>query len=266
MSPAEKEAFLKYEIAIIDPDLQQDDPKIIELFKRLNRTFYALSAIEKLSTEFGSSEFMLTAKLLAGELKEDPSSEDSIDPTRHEYDPNLSPEFVAWAGKQKVAAYGRLVLESTMFTKQEIARQVHLMFTLNIMATVLDGYYNRNENAIRYLDSRADIFNERQEIVKKIEDAATTFNKLRFPANSYWYGKSNAFTLLVTLFNLHQDLAQLEAPALRQKLLKFGENPPPDYALAAKEAVNNKRERLTRATYVTKIVRDNIQIPRTEET
>ena len=59
LSPIEKEIFLKYEIAIIDLDLQQEDPQIIEIFKRLNRTFYALSMIEKLSTEYRSSEFML---------------------------------------------------------------------------------------------------------------------------------------------------------------------------------------------------------------
>jgi uncharacterized protein with ParB-like and HNH nuclease domain len=84
LTPEEKAVFLKYEIAIIDLDLEQDNPQVIEIFKRLNRTFYALSLIEKLSTEFGSSEFMLTAKLLSGELREGPGAEDLIDPGRHE--------------------------------------------------------------------------------------------------------------------------------------------------------------------------------------
>src|SRR5438034_6514299 len=43
LTPAQKEKFLKYEIAIIDLDLPQEHPTIIEIFKRLNRTFYALS-------------------------------------------------------------------------------------------------------------------------------------------------------------------------------------------------------------------------------
>jgi hypothetical protein len=40
--------------------------------------------------------------------------------------------------------------------------------------------------------------------------------------------------------------------ALKAELISFGENPPADYALAAREGVNNKRERLLRAGYVKK--------------
>jgi hypothetical protein len=259
MQPRDKEAFLKYEIAIIDLDLQQDDPKIIELFKRLNRTFYALSSIEKLSTEYGSSEFMLTAKLLAGELKDDPTSDDSIDPARHEYDPNITPGFVDWASKQRVSSYQRLVLESSTFSKYEISRQVHLMFTLNTMATILDGYYNRNDSATRYLDSKAEAFPEKPDVVKKIEDAAALFNRLRLRADSYWYGKSNAFTLLVTLCQEHDRLKRIAVTPLREELAKFAENPPADYALAAKEGVNNRKERLLRSTYIKAMVEANIK-------
>jgi hypothetical protein len=253
-SPTEKEAFLKYEIAIIELDLGQDDPQIIEIFKRLNRTFYALSAIEKLSTEYGSSEFMLTAKLLAGELKRDPEAEEIIDPDRHEYDPNITEAFMQWAGQQHITAYVRMVLESPIFTKYEISRQVHLMFTLNVMATNLDGYYNRNENATRQLETRADSFPERQEVVDKIEAASAYFNRFRFRVDSFWCRKSNAFTLLLTLCENHQHLARLNHTALKSGLTQFGENPPADYALAAKEAVNNKRERTLRARYVQEIV------------
>jgi hypothetical protein len=254
LSPLEKEAFLKYEIAIIDLDLQQDDPQIIEIFKRLNRTFYALSMIEKLSTEYGSSEFMLTAKLLAGELKRDPEAEEIIDPDRNEYDPNITDTFMEWAGKQKIRAYVRLVLESSVFTKYEISRQVHLMFTLNVMATILDGYYNRNEGATRHLDSRAQVFPERQTIVDTIERAAESFNRLRFRADSFWYAKSNAFSLLLTLCESDEKLEKFDHTALKTKLIEFGENPPEDYALAAREGVNNKKERVLRGKYLQGIV------------
>ena len=250
MSPSEKEAFLKYEIAIIDLDTQQDDPQIIELFKRLNRTFYALSMIEKLSTEYGSSEFMLTAKLLSGELKEEPESEEVIAPDRHEYDPNLTSTFTEWAGKQKISSYVNLVLETSIFSKYEISRQVHLMFTLNVMASIIDGYYNRNDSATRFLDSRADQFPEKQDLVKQIEAAAAMFSRFRFKSGSFWYGKSNAFTLLVSLAQKYPNLSGLDVAATRTRLAKFADTVPSDYSLAAKEAVNNKRERLLRAAYV----------------
>jgi hypothetical protein len=206
--------------------------------------------IEKLSTEYGSSEFMLTAKLLAGELKEDPAAEEIIDPDRHEYDPNITEAFIEWAGRQKINAYVRLVLESAIFTKYEVSRQVHLMFTLNVMATILDGYYNRNDSATRHLDSRADEFSERQDIVNKIEGAASYFNRLRLRADSFWYAKSNAFTLLVTLCGYGGQLEKMDHVALKNALVAFGENPPEDYALAAREGVNNKKERVLRGNHL----------------
>jgi hypothetical protein len=259
LSPTEKEAILKYEIAIIDLDLQQNDAQIIEIFKRLNRTFYALSMIEKLSTEYGSSEFMLTAKLLAGELKENPDADESIALDRHEYDPNITPAFIQWARNQNVSSYTRLVLESTIFTKYEISRQVHLMFTLNVMATTLIGYYNRNESATKYLDSKAEDFPERQQVVERIEKAATYFNKLRFRADSFWFSKSNAFTLLITLSQYNLDLNQSNLTAFKSALSAFADNPPADYVLAAKEGVNNKKERVLRSTYVHSLITGHAQ-------
>lgn len=250
LTTKEKEAFLKYEIAIIDLDLEQDDPQIIEIFKRLNRTFYALSTIEKLSTEYGPSEFMLTAKLLAGELKADPDADELIAPNRHEYDPNITPEFTEWAARQKIDSYSRLLLESAIFTKYEISRQVHLMFTLNLMATLLDGFYNRNDGVSRHLETRADEFSEKQSFVDKIEKGAAFFNKLRLRADSFWYAKSNAFSLLSVLCEFVDKLPATDMSLVKSALTAFADNPPGDYALAAREGVNNKKERVVRADYI----------------
>ena len=230
LKPAEKEALLKYEIAIIDLDLQQDDPQIIEIFKRLNRTFYALSTIEKLSTEYGSSEFMLVAKLLAGELKKAPEAEELIAPDRHEYDPEHYTRLHFMGGSpEDPVIYASVVLESSMFTKYEISRQVHLMFSLNVMATLLEGYYNRNDNATRFLESKADEFPEKQGIVEQIERAATYLNRFRFRTDSYWYGKSNAFTLLISFGQFSDQLDKIDFVAL-SSLTGLCRNPPPDYA------------------------------------
>ena len=259
LTAKEKESFLKYEIAIIDLDLEQDDPQIIEIFKRLNRTFYALSMIEKLSTEYGSSEFMLTAKLLSGELRTDSTTDEIIALDRHESDPNITPEFTEWAGHQKVDSYFRLLLESSIFTKYEISRQVHLMFTLNIMATLIEGYYNRNDGATRHLETRADVFTEKQAFVNKIEKAASVFNKLRFRANSFWYAKSNAFSLLAVLCEFGDRFVTTDLSALKLSLTTFADSPPSDYALAAREGVNNKRERVIRAEYIRQLVATFLQ-------
>ena len=40
---------------------------------------------------------------------------------------------------------------------------------------------------------------------------------------------------------------------LKVALIQFGQNPPEEYALAAREGVNNKRERGIRARYIRSI-------------
>ncbi|MFT5423983.1 MAG: hypothetical protein ACI89L_001775 [Phycisphaerales bacterium] len=155
LSIQERERFLKYEIAVIDLDLDDNDPRVVEIFKRLNRTFYALSAIEKMATEYASVEFMLVAKLLAGEFRGKAADEDAPDNIAIERvtdDPTLTQEFVTWANSQDIDAFHRLILESNIFSAYEISRQVHLMFVLNLMATAMVKYYNRNDKAKTLLD------------------------------------------------------------------------------------------------------------------
>ncbi len=245
LSTTEKEEFLKYEIAIIDLDLAQDDPRIIEIFKRLNRTFYALSNIEKLSTEYGSSDFMLVAKLLCGELRDEDneSSKNNVDPALPKSDPNVTQEFVEWGNAQKIEDYLRIVLGDPTFSKYEIARQVHLMFTLNLMATLMVGIYARNEQVIPHLDLYSDAFPRRQEVVERINRAATLFGRLKLPLHSPWYSKSNAFSLLLAIDSEYDQISQANLRTLKSKLMNFMEDIPEDYALAAREAVNNKRQR-----------------------
>lgn len=72
----DREEFFKYEVAVIDFDLDAGDPRLKDVFHRLNRTFYSLSAIEKLASEYSASEFMLVARVLSGEiLKNRPDDE-----------------------------------------------------------------------------------------------------------------------------------------------------------------------------------------------
>jgi hypothetical protein len=141
-----------------------------------------------------------------------------------------------------------------MFSRYEVSRQVHLMFTLNVVATVLDGYYKRNEGATRHLDAQADKFPEKQNVVNTIEEAALHFNRLRFRVDSFWYAKSNAFSLLITLCEYSGRFDGVDQGALKEALISFGNNPPDEYALAAREGVNNKKERGVRARYLRQIM------------
>jgi len=247
LTPKEKENFLKYEIAIIDLDLAVDDAKIIEIFKRLNRTFYALSNIEKTATEFASAEFMLVAKLLAGELEDESSNgRMNVDPELHSSDPNVTKGFVEWANSQKIKSFVDFILQSPIFSKYEISRKVHLMFTLNLMSTALAGYYNRNDKVKEYLDEYSQDFENKGEICARMNSAAAFFMKLKAKPAGFWSTKSTSFSIILVIDELRDRLATMDLQALHRRLEAFAVSPPPEYSLAAKEGVNNKKERLTR--------------------
>lgn len=250
---AEKTAFFKYQVPIIDLDIDNDDPEVIEIFKRLNRTFYSLSAIEKLSTEYAPSEFMLLAKLLSKEIKfTDDDDDEPIKP--HQYDPSLPTSFVEWAKLKKVKHYNKLILDEGVFTPYELTRQVHLMFTLNSMSTFIGGFYNRNEFVVRYLNDFAESFQKKDSLLETFEKASNKILKLKLKKKSYWLNKANLFSLLC-LFNKEIDrIEAIDDKTIKEKLEFFELKLPADYQLAAKEAVNNKRERLLRNTYLEKIL------------
>jgi hypothetical protein len=253
LTAGEKEAVLKYEIAIIDLDLASDDAKIKEIFQRLNRTFYALSAIEKMATEYASSEFMLIGKLLAGEMKTEESLL-NIDPARVQDDPNLSEDFVRWANLQKVEAFHKYVLESEIFSKYEVSRQVHLMFVLNLIAASTKGYYNRNDTAKNLLEEWGDGVPDREDLVVRMEKTASLLNRIKPVPSEFWYSKSNSFTLFVELSKHHGNIATKSIAPIRDNLKTFAVGAPADYRQSAKEGVNNLRERTTRGKYVSDLL------------
>jgi Protein of unknown function DUF262 len=257
----EKQDFLKYEIAVIDLDLDQNDPKITEIFQRLNRTFYALNTIEKLSTEYASSDFMLIAKLLCGELRKNMINENenhkpdkNIDPRLYKTDPNITEEFTDWGNSIKINSYQEFIIDSPIFTKYEISRQTHLLYTLNILATILFGFYSRNEQVNKYLDHYSENFPDRDVILTRLNDVAEYFMKFKFAKGSPWYSKSNAFSLYIAIYNNFESIKKTNIKTLKSKLSNFIDNVDETYMLAARESVNGKAQRLTRHNYIKDII------------
>lgn len=257
----EKTAFFKYQVPIIDLDIDNDDPEVIEIFKRLNRTFYSLSAIEKLSTEYAPSEFMLLAKLLSKEIKFNNDDDDDEPVKPLQYDPSLPASFVEWAKSKKIKYYNKLILDEGVFTPYELTRQVHLMFTLNSMSTFIGGFYNRNEFVVRYLNDFAESFEKKDHLLDTFERASNKILRLKLKKKSYWLNKANLFSLLC-LFNKDIDRIETINDKIIKDKLEFLEiNLAADYQLAAKEAVNNKRERLLRNNYLEDILLGSNPLP-----
>ncbi|WP_411735612.1 DUF262 domain-containing protein [Paenibacillus sp. M2] len=254
LSNEEKEAFLKYEMAVIELDIRHDDPQVLEIFKRLNRTYYSLSNIEKMSSEYGPTEIMLIAKLLIGdivrEVEEDDDNDES-DPTTI-YKPNFPIQFLEWSKNQNIEEIKSLLIDSPIFTGYEKSRQVPLMLALNILGTIKMGIFARNiskDALIRYSEEYPD----KDSVMIKLNNVAKLIMSMDLDTKSYWYNKANAFTLITSLYEKIENL-DISVEELKERLESFEQNIPADYALAAKEGVNNKQERLLRNEYMMKII------------
>lgn len=248
LSSTEKENFLKYQVPIIDLQLRHDDPKILEIFQRLNRTFYALSIVEKLSIEYAASEYMLFAKYLIKEVTFEINDDELILPMQD--NPSIPTSFVQWAEKHEVKYFHKLILEGKIFTSYEISRQTHLLFTLNIITTVFDDFFNRNDLTNKFLDTYVEKFDEKDFIFTKLEDIAKKIIKIKFHNKSYWLNKANMFSLIVIFYKFYNELISEDERIIKDKLEFFENNIPEEYRIAAKEGVNNKKERLIRFKYL----------------
>lgn len=252
LSDEEKSNFLKYEIGIVELDLENDDPQIKEMFKRVNRTSNSLTAIEKLSSEYGATEYMVTAKLLCDELggsavNMETDAEDGL-----EVDPGIGDALFDWATKQKPSSYQKLILEGGIFSLHEINRKIPLMYTLNIMSTIHGGFFRRNEASLRLLDDFKEQFANKQAIVDLLNTTASSIAKMKLPKKTMWRSKANFFTLVVAVARKGGEVA--DPIQTGKNLLEFERAVPDDYSLASKEAVNNRAERELRNSYADKLL------------
>ncbi|MBX8497209.1 DUF262 domain-containing protein [Pseudomonas cichorii] len=247
---AQKAEFLKYEIAVIELDLENDDPKVQEIFQRINRTSNSLTSVEKLASAYSTSDYMLVAKFLSGHISLERSGEEDF-----KEDPNIPDGFFLWANSKSSKNFVKLVNEKGIFNSHEIAKKTNLMHVLNIIAAVIGGFSNRNEKAIQHLDDYAQNFDQKDYVVDLLESAAGLFLKMGFKGRSYWLNKANFYSLMVAFVLLNREGVVLQAASVKASLEEFEKNLPEDYKLAATEAVNSTRARQLRNKYLTQILR-----------
>lgn len=247
----EKSAFLKYEVAIIELDLHHNDPLIQEIFKRLNRTFYSLSNIEKLSSEYAPTEIMLLAKFLSGDFEVDEFTDNNYSPAQ--LHPQFPEYFIEWAQNKDILAIKKLIIEKNIFSKYEISRQVHLMFVLNILGTIQEGIYTRNISK-ESLESYSEEYPNKDNIIHQLNEVCKFILSLELDEKSYWYNKANAFSLIIALYNNFSYVLETNKSKFKEALTKFENHIPDDYKIAAKEGVNNRKERLIRDNYIKELI------------
>lgn len=249
LSDHEKADFLKYEIAVIELDIENTDPRIREIFQRINRTANALTSIERLASEFAASEFMFTCRVLADDIELDSAVDDE-----YKIDPLITSNLIGWAKSLKVAKLQNVFLGGDIFTSHEITRKAHLQHLLNIVATVLSGYYNRNTKVDDFLNDYATEFPQKDHVVESLEEVADLFIKLKLPKKSIWKNKANFFSLFVEMYFFVSKCGSLNIDATKENLIAFEQTQPDDFKLAGKEAVNNKQQRELRSSYVKQLL------------
>jgi hypothetical protein len=253
LSEDQKGDFLKYEVGIVELDLDNDDPQVKEMFKRVNRTSNSLTAIEKMASEYGSTEYMVVAKVLSDELNRTPiESEEEILDEELSVDPAIKDNLFEWASSKKPKNYQKLLLEGGIFSQHEINRKIPLMYTLNIMSTIHNGFFKRNEMSLTLLEDYKEDYEKKDDIVGVLDRSALAISKMKLPRNSMWRKKASFFSLIVAIARGGGKITDNDAT--RERLVEFEKKIPDDYALAAKEAVNNKGERELRDRYVRKLL------------
>lgn len=254
-SESEKSEFLKYEIGIVELDLENDDPKIKEIFQRLNRTSNSLTSIEKLASEFAPTEYMFTARLLANDvdlIMQNQLFEEGEDDWRN--DPNIPQELVTWAKAQETSIFETVCSQLNIFSEREITRKVHLMYVLNIMSTIIGGFFNRNEKTISLLEDYKENFPDKNTVYNQVMKTFKTIDQLNLNDLSFWKAKANFFSLCVAIAEKISLGQEIDIDFTKQNLINFSQSIPESYALAAREGVNNRKERIHRNDFVSNLI------------
>lgn len=242
----EKSEFFKYEIPVCELDIKNTDPRVLDIFQRINRTSDSLTAIEKKASEYGSSYFMLVCQFLCEQIEIDDSEMDGED---FKLDPNIPKEFLVWARNNKLEfiAFQELMTDKRIFSIRDISRKINLQYTLNIVSTYLGGFYNRNDKVDEYLETYLEDFEFKDRVTRNFNRVARFYLDLNLDKKSIWFNKANMFSLFVALLKV-DNLESLDKNELCLKLNGFNNEPAYEngYRIAAKEGTNNLKERKIR--------------------
>jgi len=185
----EKKDFLNYPVSVKDlKDL--DEQTIIQIFKRINSTNYALNSNEKLNAEFGGGEFAYFAKQLT-----DIEFEVSETSTAVIIDPADRTRIVSFFSTNKI------------FSDNDVKRMFDSQYIMLIASTILNGaYFGRSSKIEQYLKEYNDEFTNYKTILSKVLNSINILERLDFDEKSYWFNKANLFTLIIELKEINSGL------------------------------------------------------------
>lgn len=184
MSRSEKEEFLEYEVVVRDLGKKTKE-EIIEIFKKINSTNYALNSVEVHHAVY-DGPFMKLAERL--------SEHNFFD-------------------------------EHRIFSNTEIKRYKDVGFILVMMISVMSVYFNREQEVESYLKRYNEEFELEHEIERDIKGIFSFVDRCNLGHKSRAWQKADLLTLLVELYKIiHKEKVDLNAEEVGERLRGFYAN------------------------------------------
>ncbi|MFA6144170.1 MAG: DUF262 domain-containing protein [Sulfurimonas sp.] len=183
LSKEEKTNFLNYEVSVRYLK-NANKEQIKDIFQRINNTEYGLNATERLNAQWGDSEFIHFCKQL---IEKD-----------YVFDEGL---FTYVMEPSSRAALNNFFENNNIFTDNDNSRMLSLQWTLSLIATILEEkYFRRYEKIQSYIEKYNDSFPMGEEVICQLEATIAFITSLNLNQKSYWFNKSNIFSLIVELY------------------------------------------------------------------
>lgn len=228
----QKLVFLEYEVVVRDLG-KLPIPEILEIFRRINSTNYALNAMEIHNARF-DGEF----KQFGEDLAAHPFFE-----------------------------------EARFFRTQEIKRMSDTRFCLILVSTLISGYSNRDDALEKYLENYNEEFEQKENLRAEFNTVADFIARCDFDTKSRAWKKADLFTLFVEIHRAIFKRKIILHPATAATALKafYAEvdgimdsndtsNYPGIYYKAALQASNDRGSRVKRGELIQTIL-DNTYVP-----
>ncbi|MEQ9377067.1 MAG: DUF262 domain-containing protein [Imperialibacter sp.] len=259
LSKSEKEDFLNYEISVRYLK-NASEIQIREIFQRINSTEYSLNTTERINAQWGDSEFICLGKQI---IEKDLDVDTSL--ISYKISPENRDTFLNFFHERY-----------QIFTDNDINRMLALQFVLTLLATICEGeYFRRNDKVQEYIESYFEEFNNAGETEIELISAISFIESLGLASGSYWFNKSNIFTLIVECYKLDTSSVDIETfrtklelleQENKQYLLAQSEGLQPDlpgedirYFDLAKEAVNDKPSREYRGQFISRLLTQSMK-------
>ncbi len=156
--------------------------------------------------------------------------------------------------------------DNKVFTVLDYKRMGDLRFGLSIIATMMTGYFNRDDDLEEVLKRNNDAFAGEDEITRRIDAVIGLLEECSFPPKSRIWRKADLFTVFVELDRLLNEGAHLEPLSVLETLTQFFDGVDEQrigggqlaglYYKAAIQASNDRLNRIRRGAIIEGLLRN----------